>query len=576
LSNNHSSVTQVLYGEQSITNALSQFLSRQNGIDLCSDSKTIAQIIEIYKSTIPSHNTRPEIKVRFLTDINKDNISLYKELVKITKEVRHLEGIKANFAVRNKEYVGIVSLKKESRQQEESQLSPQSQSHIIYSNVSGIIEQHQYLFNSLWEKAIPAEHRIIELEEGKQAEFFDVVTDNKKIAQILIDLINTAANEIVLLLPNDKALVRIDRLGIIDSLVKASQNKGVIKIICPLSKENLQIQKKIADNAPDILILNGANSRHGLYIVDNRKFLRVELVKPEAESFSEAIGFAVYSNNERSAELFRWMFELLWNNRIANEESSRIYQMEQEFVNIAAHELRSPAQSILGYSELLLGDSKYRDDNEYRSLGAIYRNSMRLSKLTKDLLDLARIENQVLKLYKQRFNLKQVIELVIEDIQRRKQALNLGTNSGDSEGNVKIMLLPLIGGKEYDSSADVVIEADMEWIVQVLTNVLDNALRFTRKNSTISVSMQIEECGGKSRDVVVNVRDNGTGIDREIMPKLFTKYTTRSSSISGTKGLGLGLYISRNIIEAHGGRIWAKNNSTGEGATFSFSLPLPD
>jgi two-component system, OmpR family, sensor histidine kinase VicK len=575
LSNNHSSVTQVLYGEQSITNTLSQFLSRQNGIDLCSDSKTIAQIIEIYKSTIPSHNTRPEIKVRFLTDINKDNISLYKELVKITKEVRHLEGIKANFAVRNKEYVGIVSLKKESRQQEESQLSPQSQSHIIYSNVSGIIEQHQYLFNSLWEKAIPAEHRIIELEEGKQAEFFDVVTDNKKIAQILIDLINTAANEIVLLLPNDKALVRIDRLGIIDSLVKASQNKGVIKIICPLSKENLQIQKKIADNAPDILILNGANSRHGLYIVDNRKFLRVELVKPEAESFSEAIGFAVYSNNERSAELFRWMFELLWNNRIANEESSRIYQMEQEFVNIAAHELRSPAQSILGYSELLLGDSKYRDDNEYRSLGAIYRNSMRLSKLTKDLLDLARIENQVLKLYKQRFNLKQVIELVIEDIQRRKQALNLGTNSGDSEGNVKIILLPLIGGKEYDSSADVVIEADMEWIVQVLTNVLDNALRFTRKNSTISVSMQIEEYG-KNRDVVVNVRDNGTGIDREIMPKLFTKYTTRSSSISGTKGLGLGLYISRNIIEAHGGRIWAKNNSTGEGATFSFSLPLPD
>jgi two-component system, OmpR family, sensor histidine kinase VicK len=444
LSNNHSSVTQVLYGEQSITNTLSQFLSRQNGIDLCSDSKTIAQIIEIYKSTIPAHNTRPEIKVRFLTDINKDNISLYKELVKITKEVRHLEGIKANFAVRNKEYVGIVSLKKESGQQEESQLSPQSQSHIIYSNVSGIIEQHQYLFNSLWEKAIPAEHRIIELEEGKQAEFFDVVTDNKKIAQILIDLINTAANEIVLLLPNDKALVRIDRLGIIDSLVIASQNKGVIKIICPLSKENLQIQKKIADNAPDIFILNGANSRHGLYIVDNRKFLRVELVKPEAESFSEAIGFAVYSNNERSAELFRWMFELLWNNRIANEESSRIYQMEQEFVNIAAHELRSPAQSILGYSELLLGDSKYRDDNEYRSLGAIYRNSMRLSKLTKDLLDLARIENQVLKLYKQRFNLKQVIELVIEDIQRRKQALNLGTNGGDSEDNVKIMLLPLI------------------------------------------------------------------------------------------------------------------------------------
>ena len=111
------------------------------------------------------------------------------------------------------------------------------------------------------------------------------------------------------------------------------------------------------------------------------------------------------------------MFELLWNNRIANEESNRVYQMEQEFVNIATHELRSPAQSILGYSEMLLGDCKYKGDNEYRFLGAIYRNSMRLSKLTKDLLDLTRIENQVLKLHKQSFNLKEVIQLVIEDIQ---------------------------------------------------------------------------------------------------------------------------------------------------------------
>lgn len=571
---NHLSITQVLYGEQSITNTLSRFLSEQNEIDLCSDSNTIAKIIEIYKNTLLGHSTRPEIKVRFLTDINKDNISLYKELIKITREVRHLEGIKANFAVRNKEYVGIASLRKESQLEEEDQL-PYSQSHIIYSNVSGIIEQHQYVFNGLWEKAIPAEHRIKELEEGKQAEFFDIVTNNKKIGQILIDLFNSAVNEIVLLLPNDKALMRIDRLGIIDSLINASQNRVVVKIICPLSKENLLIQKKIADNAPNILILNGASSRHGIYIVDNHKFLRVELVKPEAESFSEAVGFAVYSNSERSAELFRWMFELLWNDRIANEESNRIYKTEREFVNVAAHELRSPAQSILAYAELLLADSKNKDDNEYQFLSAIYRNSMRLSKLTMDLLDLTRIDNQVLKLYKQSINLNEVIQLVIEDIQRRKQALSLGTNNGDGEDNAKIMLMPLIESRKYDRSTDIVIEADMGWIVQVLTNLLDNALRFTRKNDTISVNMQIRK-SGKSREVVVSVRDNGTGIDPKVMPKLFTKFNTLSPSNSRSQGIGLGLYISKNIIEAHGGRIWAKNNSTGKGATFSFSLPLSD
>ena len=94
-----------------------------------------------------------------------------------------------------------------------------------------------------------------------------------------------------------------------------------------------------------------------------------------------------------------------------------------------------------------------------------------------------------------------------------------------------------------------------------------------KKNRTISVNITNRR-EQKSREVVVSVSDNGTGIDPEIMPKLFTKHTTRSSSISGTNGLGLGLYISRNIIEAHGGRIWAKNNSTGTGATFSFSLPF--
>jgi signal transduction histidine kinase len=418
LSNTHQSITQVLYGEQSIRDTLSQFLSRQNGIDLCGDSKTTAQLLEIYRKMSFDSNTGTGMKIRFLTDINKDNISRCKELMKLTREVRHLEGIKANFAVRSKEYVGIASLKKGSLLQEENQVL-HSQSHIIYSNVSGIIEQQQYLFNSLWERAMPAELRIKELEEGRQAEFFDVVSDKKKVAQILIDLVNSAANEIVLLLPNDKALVRIERLGIIDSLVRASQGQIVIKIICPLSKENIQIQKKIADNAPNILILNGANTRHGIYIVDNHKFLRVELVNPESLSFSEAVGFAVYSNNERSAELFRWLFELLWNNRIKNEESNKAYEIEQEFVNVAAHELRSPAQSILGYAEWLLANSKYKDSNEYRFLGAIYRDSMRLSKLTKDLLDLARIENQVLKLHKQSFNLTQVLKSVIEDIHNK-------------------------------------------------------------------------------------------------------------------------------------------------------------
>jgi two-component system, OmpR family, sensor histidine kinase VicK len=209
-------------------------------------------------------------------------------------------------------------------------------------------------------------------------------------------------------------MLRVSRLGVIDHLVDASKNNGVtIKIICPLSEINSPITKRISDNAPDIQILNGSNSQHGIYIADRERFLRVELVKPDAESFHEAIGFAIYSNNKRSADLYRWMFELLWNERMLNQEASNTNDMQQEFVNIAAHELRSPAQSIVGYTELLLADPRYIEiDKNEGFLEAIYRNSIRLGRLTKDFFDVSRIENQTFMLHKQRFCLNDIVPIV--------------------------------------------------------------------------------------------------------------------------------------------------------------------
>lgn len=146
--------------------------------------------------------------------------------------------------------------------------------------MSGIIEQQQYFFNSLWDKSIPAEQRIEEIERGIQ---FEIINDTKKISEILIDLAKSVVNEVVLLLPNDRALVRIDRLGVIDSLLNASRNGVIVKIICPLSHENKRIQEKIFDAPPNMQLIDGSNSQHGLYIIDGIKSLRVELVKPEAE-----------------------------------------------------------------------------------------------------------------------------------------------------------------------------------------------------------------------------------------------------------------------------------------------------
>jgi two-component system, OmpR family, sensor histidine kinase VicK len=563
---------EVVHGEENVMDAILQFLSRTDNIDCCYDYRAPSMGIEVeaYRKLL-LHIKERGIKLRFLTDINKDNIIYCKELMTFAEEIRHLEGVKASFSISEREYIATATLH-----------GAQSIPQLVYSNVKGMVEQQQYLFNSLWNRSMSAEQRIKEIEEGIKAEFFEVIDDTKKISQIFIDLAKSVTNEMLLLLPNDRAMVRINKLGVIDYLVKASkENHATIKIICPLSETNLSIVNWIADNAPDIKVLNGTNSQHGIYIVDGIKFLRIELVKPEAESLPEAVGFAFYSNNERSAELFRWMFELLWNERTLNEELKKVDKMQKEFVNIAAHELRTPAQSIVGYTELSLTDPEYiQADKKQRFLDAIYRNSIRLAGLTKDILDVSRIENQTLQLYKQRFSLNDMISLAIQDTLRQIAWIARVNDDREAKTISSSYKLSLLSEKEQqhrDSNATraIFIEADRERMMQVLINLLDNALKFTRENDTISVIVEEQENEDDNiKEVVVNIKDTGTGIDPEIMPKLFTKFCTKSSSVTRTTGTGLGLYIAKSIIEAHDGRIWANNNAQDSGATFAFSLLL--
>jgi two-component system sensor histidine kinase VicK len=132
-----------------------------------------------------------------------------------------------------------------------------------------------------------------------------------------------------------------------------------------------------------------------MLIVDNTKFLKVEIRKPNSEIFSEAIGFAIYSNSRHSVDSFKSFFELLWNERKLNEELNRADKMQKEFINIAAHELRTPIQPILGLSEVL--HDKIKDTKQIQLLDAIIRNAKRLQRLTEYILDVSKIEKRVIK-----------------------------------------------------------------------------------------------------------------------------------------------------------------------------------
>ena len=417
-----------------------------------------------------------------------------------------------------------------------------------------------------------------EIEKAIEPVFFEVVTDHQKASQIIVELAKSVNNEALILLPRDKSMVRLDRLQVFDYIIKASQENGTeVKIMCPLSQVNFHIVKRILDYAPNIKIINGNNSPYGMFIVDNQKLLRAELREPQAEDLSEAIGFTIYSTNKISANSFKSVFELLWSERVLNEELRKTTKMQKEFINIAAHELRTPAQSILGYAELAITDPKLNKHDKQGLIGAIYRNSMRLQKLTKDILDVTKIESNTLLLNKELLDLNDVIANIVLDFKtqrinmpKAKVTITYKINKGDM----------IIENTDNNSKDAILIDADKERITQVLYNLLDNALKFSKDSGTVSIIVrkndkEHDEANlGKDQqqlaEVIVQIQDTGTGIHPVILPKLFTRFATHSST-----GTGLGLYVSRSIVEAHGGKIWGKNNSDGNGATFAFSLPLP-
>jgi len=223
-------------------------------------------------------------------------------------------------------------------------------------------------------------------------------------------------------------------------------------------------------------------------------------------------------------------------------------KMKEEFINIAAHELRIPIQPILGLTDVMY--STVQDKEQQELLKIVLRNANRLKRLTDDMLNIPKIENHSLMLRKEKLNLNILISEILNEYEKREIKQLLG----------KIVY----GCKNKDES--IIVEADRDKLVQIIRNLVNNAIKFNKNNHPIFVIIDKK----KDNEVIVSVKDNGKGISNSILPKLFSIFATSDASC----GTGLGLYICKSIVEAHGGQIWAENNSNGEGATFSFKLPI--
>jgi two-component system sensor histidine kinase VicK len=499
--------------------------------------------------------------VRWITSIDKDMVDLVKIFLDSGMQVKHLKNLMhIDFAVDNKNFNATID-KMEGGKLMES---------LLISNEPAYVNHFYHIFEELWKNGIDAAERIRDIEAGLALEDIEVIPSSTRAQEKYLNTVRSAQEEILWIFPTVNAFIRQYKIG---AIPLAKEKNIRVRILTPASS---LIEQKVQElkeycypaNVFDIrYIVQMSETKATILVVDRKASLVMELKDDAKTTFIEAIGLSTYSNSKAGVLSYVAIFENLWKQSELYEQLMKAHEqlqihdkMQKEFINIAAHELRTPIQPIIGLSEVALRNPK--DIERPKLLEVINRNAKRLQRLTEDILDVTKIESQSLNLNKEQFNLNDVITDAIDDIMTNKISRKTESNNNA----IKLVY----------ASQDFFVFADKGRIGQVILNILDNAVKFTRGQGTITVMVENKKerreeysSNNQKQQILVSIKDTGTGIDPQIMPRLFTKFATKSQ----TGGTGLGLFICKGIIEAHGGRIWAENNPD-KGATFSFSLPI--
>ncbi len=378
----------------------------------------------------------------------------------------------------------------------------------------------------------------------------------EEIQALTMDLVMSAKEEILALFSTSNGFHRQERAGALSLAEEVSKLHGVqVMILTPFDDKIRQPeQKPKKERGFEIRDIEDASrTRVSVLIVDRSFSLVVELNDDAKESSLEAIGPATYSNSAATVLSYAWLFESLWNQSELYKKVKVHDRLRNEFISMAAHELKTPIQPVLALSQHLLSQDSVLDSEQRKQyLEIIVRNAIRLQQLTEDILDITKIESRSLQLKLEQFNVNEIVFGSIQDAKGHLDSNKVKMNLHFSENETNF------------------VSGDRRRLGQVMTNLLDNSINYTFEGN-IDVFIERSKEGSRANDqfVLIQIRDTGVGIDSQIMDKLFSKFATKS--VTGT---GLGLFISKRIVEAHGGAIWAENNATGTGACFAFKLPL--
>jgi two-component system, OmpR family, sensor histidine kinase VicK len=391
----------------------------------------------------------------------------------------------------------------------------------------------------------------------------EIIRNTRESIKRSFDLVQSAREEVLRIFSSITSFRRQVRVGVLH-LFKESIQRGVkVRVLIPADYQQItQIINEVNLVLPDLSIRcvdKSLQNTIGILVIDRKGSLIVETKDDTKDNSYEAAGLAAYYDSKPISLSYASIFDSLWKQTELYEKLSETYEqlkthntMQKEFLDIAAHELRTPIQPILGLTEFLLLNKRMDRAAQEEFLSVIVRNAKRLKLLTDDILDVTKIEGQAFQLKRELININHIISSTLEKIK----------NQMDDDENVELVF-------NSEDRNVVFVEADKARITQVISNLVSNAIKFTKKGMVFIGIEENKQDNNLRKFVVVTVKDSGTGIDSEMFPRLFEKFASKSC-----KGAGLGLFICKSIVDAHGGRIWAENNADGKGATFSFSLPL--
>lgn len=557
--------TKTLQDDIEICDTIFKIINESKFLHVCSPMGGLQisheRFLDINRKKLQDYKAGKHGGIKWVTSINDINdVKLVNVFSKYGMKIRHAyDRPLINFMISDKYFISTT----------EKMINGEMISNVLFSNDPAYLDHFSNIFSNTWENSMLLKYRIKEL---KDTNLFKarMIQDPRVSFRMISQSYTSAKKEILLILPSINGLLRLINAGDLGKLNDMG-SKGISVKILIMQIHIINHLKEIRIKYPEIEFRTPQFHfpiKNRIAIIDRIKTIILKIKDDTKITIPRASGTATIIEGESTAWSYTAIFDTLWKQsetveklKKVNKQLQNQEKMQKEYIDILAHELRSPIQPIIGLTEFV--KQKIKDEEHIKLLNSVIASGQKLNKLTESILDVSKIEDQLFNLKEERFNLNDFLLNIIRVFEKTLK---------NNKKNIQFSLI--------DFNRQYMIFGDKNRLDQVISNFIHNSIKsISRKyhgmdGGKIWIKLEKEilllNNQSKQKKEVVNIilKDNGEGIDPNLLPKLFTKFTKSSD------GNGLGLYIAKKIVEAHGGKIWAENNKNEKGAIFSFSLPL--